>query len=198
LHTSAETKANLYARVDGKDLPYFYIYDNGPYFFEECPGKELCPPDLCDDPQLDTCKGVDAFPLFGWFATDTHTWRNGDTRTYEFGVTNRSGVDAFDFSICTRTKYIVTAKERACFNDYVCPQNSRRKSGRQCYDTFNDCECDPSHHKEGNGCVKDCSNDYLCPQFSYRKRGRQCYDTFNDCECVKGYMKDKNKCIKKY
>jgi hypothetical protein len=108
-HLLADTKANLYSRVDGKDLPYFYIYDNGTYFFEECPGKELCGPDDCDSPKLDTCKGLDAFPLMGWFATDTRTWRNGDTRTYEYGVTNRPGTQT---EPCSRTKFIVTAKGR--------------------------------------------------------------------------------------
>jgi hypothetical protein len=113
LRTSAETKANLYSRVDGKDLPYFYVYDNGTNFFEECPGKELCPgPDNCDAKPLDTCKGLDAFPLFGWYTTDTRTWRNGDTHTYEFGVTNRNGTDAAGNSLCTRTKYMITAKGR--------------------------------------------------------------------------------------
>lgn len=39
--------------------------------------------------------------------------------------------------------------------DYKCPTNSYRKPNRQCYDTFNDCECDDGYYKSGEHCVKD-------------------------------------------
>lgn len=40
-----------------------------------------------------------------------------------------------------------------CLNDFVCPSNSVRKPNRQCYDTFDDCECVHGFVKSGFHCV---------------------------------------------
>lgn len=101
-----ENKKGLYSKVDGKDLGYFYIYDNGTFYLEECPGKEICPEDPCDFNRT-TCKGIDAFPLFGWWSTDTRIWRNGDTHTFELGWLSRD--ETLPPVGCSRTKFIITA-----------------------------------------------------------------------------------------
>ncbi len=42
-----------------------------------------------------------------------------------------------------------------CWADYTCPPNSSRKEYRECYDNFDDCECDCGYHKSGYQCVKN-------------------------------------------
>jgi hypothetical protein len=83
-----------------------------------------------------------------------------------------------------------------CSNNYRCPQYSYRKPGRDCYDSFDDCECVSKYHKEGKYCVKDNECNYSCPKYSYRKTGRDCYDNFDDCACVDNYHKEGNYCVR--
>jgi hypothetical protein len=88
-------------------------------------------------------------------------------------------------------------RQVACSNNYRCPQYSYRKSGRDCYDSFDDCACIDKYHKEGMYCVKDIDNcNYRCPEYSYRKSGRDCYDDFDDCACIDKYHKEGNYCAK--
>uniref|UniRef100_A0A7S4N8M9 Apple domain-containing protein n=1 Tax=Odontella aurita TaxID=265563 RepID=A0A7S4N8M9_9STRA len=51
-----------------------------------------------------------------------------------------------------------------CKNDFKCPKKSARKSGRSCYDSFDDCACDPGYSKRSGGCVAEeglCSLEYV-------------------------------------
>jgi hypothetical protein len=100
LQNSATFKAGLYAKVDGKDIPYLYVYDNGTYFMDKCPGGELCGEDSCDAEPIVSCDKWDAYPMFGWYALDTQNSRNGDKHTYEFGGKTE----------CIVVKYTITAK----------------------------------------------------------------------------------------
>jgi len=55
-------------------------------------------------------------------------------------------------------------KLAGCEDDFECPQNSERKPGRTCYDSFDDCECNLGYSKEGNRCVAKeglCNMDYV-------------------------------------
>ena len=105
-----------------------------------------------------------------------------------------------------------TRKETYCSNDYICPKNSYRIPGHQCYDSFEDCECNDGYEKstKKDKCtlIKPqpthpptnppvCSNDYVCPKNSCRIPGLSCYDSFEDCKCDDGYEKSnkKDKCI---
>jgi hypothetical protein len=107
----------FYARIDSTALTPFYIYDNGTYFLKGCPdnrtGKEynelLGPPysdgDTCDGNEtFQILNGLDAYPMVGWFASDTRNWKAGESHTYEFGVTG---------DLCTTAKYILTAEKKS-------------------------------------------------------------------------------------
>lgn len=102
----------------------------------------------------------------------------------------------------------------SCNADLTCPENSVRKEGRHCYDTFNDCKCISGYSKSGGQCVvsnpcpsgqkldgsgycvsDSCNANLQCPQNSVRKQGRRCYNRFNDCECIAGYSKSSGQCV---
>lgn len=94
-----------------------------------------------------------------------------------------------------------------CSANFQCPAHSSRKSSRQCYNNFEDCQCDAGYSKEGDVCVPDCPADrpkldgseycvletcnhnYQCPIRGVRKPNRQCYNNFDDCDCAAGYKK---------
>lgn len=102
-----------------------------------------------------------------------------------------------------------------CDASFHCPDHSSRIQGRQCYDSFDDCECAsgftkngeccednssicPSgRHVDGSGdCVKEwCLANFICPDHSSRKHSRECYNNFEDCKCDSGYAKDGDVCV---
>eukprot|EP00567_Pseudictyota_dubia_P017009 CAMPEP_0197432702 /NCGR_PEP_ID=MMETSP1175-20131217/730_1 /TAXON_ID=1003142 /ORGANISM="Triceratium dubium, Strain CCMP147" /LENGTH=577 /DNA_ID=CAMNT_0042960857 /DNA_START=43 /DNA_END=1776 /DNA_ORIENTATION=+ len=54
--------------------------------------------------------------------------------------------------------------QQGCKDDFQCPQNSRRKPGRSCYDSFQDCDCDPGYRRTSRACVAEeglCNLNYL-------------------------------------
>jgi len=55
-------------------------------------------------------------------------------------------------------------KLMGCTDDFVCPEHSERKRGRDCYDSFSDCECILGYERQGNACVAEqglCNMDYV-------------------------------------
>jgi hypothetical protein len=98
--SSSTFTSGLYSKVDGTDVPYFYVYDNGTFFLEQCPGNELCGPDDCDAEPIVSCDKWDVYPMFGWYSMDSRDWVDGDTHTYEFGGKTE----------CIVVKYAITAK----------------------------------------------------------------------------------------
>merc|ERR1712048_1076685 len=42
-----------------------------------------------------------------------------------------------------------------CDNSYQCPAHSKRKPNRNCYNNFDDCECDFGYKKDGSRCVPE-------------------------------------------
>ena len=109
--------------------------------------------------------------------------------------------------------------ENSCNANFQCPDNSVRKDNRNCYDRFNDCDCDAGHSQSGDQCVSDnagsdsscgsgrkrdpsgycvqdsCNANFLCPSNSARRDDRNCYDRFNDCECDAGYSTSGSQCV---
>jgi len=79
---------------------------------------------------------------------------------------------------------------------YSCPTHASRLPNRECYNNFDDCECNFGYMKQHGRCVSKCRNDYYCPANSHRIPGRKCYNNFGDCECEHGYKKQNGKCIK--
>jgi hypothetical protein len=104
----------MYARIDSTALTPFYIYDNGTYFLKGCPDNRTYKQylellgstdgDTCDADPFQILNGLDAYPMLGWFASDTRNWKAGESHTYEFGVT---GVR------CITAKYILTAEKES-------------------------------------------------------------------------------------
>jgi len=73
-----------YAFVNGRSLGMEYFVDEEPYYFKSCPNKKQCCDD-CDTPVCEDCDGVDAYPGFGYWVTDTSTWKPGEKRLYQWG-----------------------------------------------------------------------------------------------------------------
>jgi hypothetical protein len=104
----------IYARIDSTTLTPFYIYDNGTYFLKGCPDNRTYKQylellgstdgDTCDAEPFQTLNGLDAYPMLGWYASDTRNWKAGESHTYELGVT---GVR------CITAKYILTAEKES-------------------------------------------------------------------------------------
>jgi hypothetical protein len=104
----------LYARIDSTALTPFYIYDNGTYFLKGCPDNRTYEPyynllglggDTCDGNEtFQKLNGLDVYPMYGWYASDTRNWKAGESHTYEFGVTG---------DLCTTAKYILTAEKES-------------------------------------------------------------------------------------
>ena len=59
--------------------------------------------------------------------------------------------------------------------DKKCPDHSVRKPHRNCYDTFDDCECIEGYAKYKGACVP-CN--FECPDYSIPKPHRKCYNNF--------------------
>jgi len=71
--------------------------------------------------------------------------------------------------------------------NYRCPENSRRKPNRRCYDTFDDCECDRGFQRDGRKCVADepcfqirCSRDQVLVGADSRGCGGRCEAKFEE------------------
>jgi len=68
-----------------------------------------------------------------------------------------------------------------CTDSFVCPANSSQKPNRQCYDTFDDCQCDLGFTESGNGCVAD-EQEQSCPNKKIRI-SKFCVDGDLNDEC---------------
>lgn len=75
---------------------------------------------------------------------------------------------------------------------FVCPANSSRRPGRQCYDTINDCQCNPGFDLTFGQCL---CLEIQCPANSSRRPGRSCYNTINDCACKAGFSWVNGQCV---
>ena len=73
-----------YAFVNGRSVKMEYIIEDEPFYLKSCANKEQCC-DYCDDPACEDCKGVDAYPIIGYVATDTSRWKPGEKRFYQWG-----------------------------------------------------------------------------------------------------------------
>ena len=88
-----------------------------------------------------------------------------------------------------------------CVDNYVCPMRSARKPNRDCYNNFDDCDCELGYKKQTNQgkdyCVsKGCYFNFTCPANSSRLPGQQCYDDFqSDCACNTGYKVSGSQCV---
>jgi hypothetical protein len=103
----------LYANIDSTKLTPFFIYDNNTNFLQGCSdnrtyeeyvkliGLPFSEGDKCDDDLYQKFNGLDVYPLFGWYASDTRIWKAGDSHTFDFGVTGTT---------CRRAIYILTAE----------------------------------------------------------------------------------------
>jgi hypothetical protein len=88
-----------------------------------------------------------------------------------------------------------------CKSDFQCPANSFRIDGRDCYNSFDDCQCNAGLRKENGACVNapTVTTCYQCPMFSTprcQSKGYQCKNTMEDCSCTSGYKNISGFCVK--
>jgi hypothetical protein len=90
-----------------------------------------------------------------------------------------------------------------CYKDFQCPANSFRVSGIDCYDGFEDCQCNNGYYKLNGACVaiKSTTNTqcYQCPMNSNQRLssepGYQCKNTMDDCPCIADYKNVDGYCV---
>jgi hypothetical protein len=87
-----------------------------------------------------------------------------------------------------------------CKSDYQCPSNSFRINGIDCYDGFEDCQCNSGYRKENNACVpvQVTTKCYQCPMYSTQRCnewGYQCKNTMEDCRCNRDYKNVNGYCV---
>jgi hypothetical protein len=106
-----------------------------------------------------------------------------------------------------------------CYNDFKCPAYSQRVLGRDCYNNFDDCQCQYGYYKNGdqckrvcdrngNQCLSDeklvsgycvkqwCYDDFQCPTDSTRLAGRDCYNNMDNCQCNSGFHRAGDVCVR--
>ena len=69
----------------------------------------------------------------------------------------KSTLAALAIAVATFTNPTEASSLRSlgCTNSFVCPTNSYRIPNRNCYNNFDDCQCDKGYYKYNHQCVKD-------------------------------------------
>ena len=128
----------------------------------------------------------------GWKAVSSKTRR----RLTEW----RDGVQNYNSCPWGQKRVSGDCVQNWCNSDFQCPTNSRRIQNRQCYNSFDDCQCQWGFRKENGACVSDNNNTpcYQCPMFSRSNQGNsyQCKNTMEDCPCDWGYKNVSGYCVK--
>ena len=89
----------------------------------------------------------------------------------------------------------------SCNSDFQCPSNSFRISGLDCYDGFDDCQCNNGFYKSNGACVAmtTASTCYQCPMKSNPRTmfqpEYQCKNTMEDCYCFDHYKNVDGYCV---
>jgi hypothetical protein len=104
-----------FATVNGEPLEPYWVYSEKPFYYKACPiepNKQVC--DDCDvnfEPEgCGAFAGMDAYPSYGWIATDDRDWKVGETRTYTFGFALLEDEDN-ENAACAQATYTLTAAE---------------------------------------------------------------------------------------
>jgi hypothetical protein len=88
-----------------------------------------------------------------------------------------------------------------CKADFQCPSNSFRISGQDCYDGFEDCQCNNGFYKSNGVCVaiNTVSTCFQCPMKSNPRKmlqsDYQCKNTMDDCDCFENYKNVDGYCV---
>lgn len=90
------------------------------------------------------------------------------------------------------TRHPSTPSPTPCANDYVCPENSHRTPGVDCYDGFEDCTCDEGFENHYGAC-RFC--DFECPENSQPDPHLYCHESFEDCKCDPLHVKEDGACV---
>jgi hypothetical protein len=102
-YTSDLYKSTMYARIDGQNVSFFYLYDPSKFYLATCPGGQMCPEDACDTVPITGCEGIDNFPNLGYWGMDTREWADGETHVFEFGGSL--------YNFCIAVEYTITANK---------------------------------------------------------------------------------------
>jgi hypothetical protein len=134
----------------------------------------------------------------GWKAVSPKTrrrltqWRDG-VQNYKYCPWGQKLVSGYCVKEC-------------CRSDYQCPANSVRIQGRDCYDGFEDCQCQAGFRAQNNACVPvttpSSTTCFKCPMYSSSRscnnNGYQCKNTMDDCTCDWGYKNLSGFCVKSW